>query len=745
MPKVFIRNYLIFTAILVMCVTGLGYILISGEREIDRSDEWVIHTHETIIESERLSTLIALMASAQRGYIISGDENFLNDYNERKAAISQHIANLSELAQDNASQQSRLEEMRQYFGRFAEQLEKTIQEGVIPLASRKALQDVENIKNLKADIFRINEAFLDEEYSLLNQRIRTVEHRKNQYFLTLLIGGGSAIILLMLFNGYLLRVQSKRSAAETALSEREEIFRLAVEGTNDGVFDWDLKTRKAFYSGQFSTLLGYEPFEIEPTIDAFEEKLHPDEKDDVLEHIELYIGGQLSEYSNVFRMQHKSGRWVWINSRARLLHNKNGEAVRMVGAHTDVSASKEYEQRLQEAKTKAEGANQAKSDFLAHMSHEIRTPLTTISGAAEILQKGNDNLTDKQKELLRVLNTSAISLKDLISDVLDFSKIENNEMDLEEKLFDLHAIFQQIISIMSVKAAEKSLDFKFIFDDVKDLQYYGDPTRMRQVLINLIGNAIKFTEKGEVTVKAYKEEISGTGLLRIDVEDSGIGIKEEHMDLVFERFKQADSSVSRKFGGTGLGLPISKKLANLMGGDLQVTSTFGEGSTFSLIIPLRTVEETEKEEKKTKTKKKKINDKLKSTIRETDKILLVEDYEGNVVVLSYILESMGIDFDVAKTGLEALNMWNENHYDMVLMDIQMPEMDGFTATKQIRKIEEEENIDATPIIGMTAHALVGDKDKCIEAGMDAYLPKPIVEVDLKATILKFLKEKRQAA
>lgn len=748
MPKLFIRNYLIFTGILVFSAVFLGFTLISGERQIEKSDEWIIRTHEAIIESEKLSALIAKMVSSQRGYLIVSDEKFLDEYEDRKAQFSRHLANLSELAGNNPSQQSRIEELRQNFSKLTGQLEETLAEhdSGDPESVRARLSNVESVKRLKEDMFRINEDFLDEEYDLLNDRIRAVEGRKNQYYVTLLVGGSVAAILLMLFNGYLLRVQSKRSAAENALSEREEVFRLAIEGMQDGVFDWNIQTADVFLSDQYSIMLGYEPEEFEASFESVFDRIHPEDQQQVKEYLDLYLDGKLSEYSNTFRMQHKSGRWIWVHSRGKLLFDKKDRPLRMIGAHTDISAAKEYEIRLQEAKIKAEAANRAKSDFLAHMSHEIRTPLTTISGVAEMLHKDVNDFDDKQKNLVNVLYTSASTLKDLISFILDFSKIESGEMVLDEEVFELRKTFEHVISIMAVKANEKNLDFDFDFDDVSDVVFKGDPLRLRQILINLVGNAIKFTDKGHVRVSASGVEKDGVNVLRIDVKDTGVGIKKEHIELIFERFKQADSSVSRRFGGTGLGLPISKRLADLMGGDIQVTSKPGKGATFSLIIPMREANDDEVDtQDMDEAKKHKINDKLKAKISDTDKILLVEDYEGNVVVIGYILEEMGIEYDTAKTGLEAVNLWRENHYDLILMDIQMPEMDGFTATKQIRYIEDEQGLTPTPIIGMTAHALVGDKDKCIETGMNAYLPKPIVENELKSMIIRFIDQKKKAA
>ncbi len=345
---------------------------------------------------------------------------------------------------------------------------------------------------------------------------------------------------------------------------------------------------------------------------------------------------------------------------------------------------------------------------------------------------------------MRTLNSSTQSLKELVSDILDFSKIESGELELEETPFGLQNLFEQVISIVSVKAHEKSIDFKFDYESVRRLRILGDRARLRQILINLIGNAVKFTDKGSVEVTTTRTAVNGETFLRIDVRDTGIGIDPKHFEMIFERFKQADSSVSRKYGGTGLGLPISLRLARLMGGNITVESTIGKGSTFTLIIPI----EQEEEIAELQTDQS-LNHLLSESIRERGgkekRLLLVEDYEGNIVLLSYLLDSLNCTYDIARTGLEALNMWKQTAYSLILMDVQMPEMDGFTATAQIRRMEQEKSLPRTPIIGMTAHALVGDKEKCIEAGMDSYLPKPIVEIDLKAKIAEYLDARKHVA
>lgn len=743
MDKVFVRNFFIFMVILLGAVGALGYFLIAGDRELDKTDQLIDRTYAVILEAEQIGSLIESILSSQRGYILTGNESFMERYDAKKASLSETIARLSELTKDNQAQQSRLDEIRRFTNDFTTRLEEraSIAESN---THPELLNGIDVVNGMKDNILRVNSAVLQEEYGLLDQRIELVEGKKSFYLTSLIVGMAVGTVILLLFNAFLLNAQRKRSRIAASLKQTEDRFAMAIDGTQDGIFDWDLETNKIFYSRRYFEMLGYDKGAQVGTPEESWELIHPDDADRVLDIVQKYVAGGLSEFSQEFRMKHNSGRWVWMQSRAKAIYDKHGAAIRMVGAHTDITHLKQEAEKLEAEKNQAEEANRAKSEFLAHMSHEIRTPLTAISGIAEIMMKRQDNLDDKQKQLINTLHNSTSSLKDLINDILDFSKIENGDLDLSEETFILGDLFESIISMMSLKASEKGVSFVFNYDATKDTDFLGDNMRLRQIVVNLIGNAIKFTDKGGVTVKADFEEREGRDFLRVDVADTGIGISPENFDLVFERFKQADSSVSRKYGGSGLGLPISRNLAQLMGGDIYLSSETGNGSTFSLLIPCKYADEKQGDNKAALEMGKKINEKLRATLTGEDKALIVEDYEGNVVVISYILDEVGINYDVARTGLEAVNLWKDHHYDLILMDVQMPEMDGFTATQEIRGLEKRKDMARTPIIGMTAHALVGDKDKCIECGMDAYLPKPIVEADLKKEIFHILDQKKAA-
>lgn len=735
---------IIFFALFVVFSTALlGYIFKIGDKGLEKSNLWVSQSYAIIEEAKDISILTEGMLSSQRAYILTGSKGFLNEYEMKKEIVFRHLKSLKALTESNPEQAQRFANIQKELGRYTYLLEK--KRNVINIFPNKSdlLEDVREINKVKEKIFLLNARALQNEYDLLNRRMTSVEKKKQSFYSTISIGGALVVLLVFAFNAGILWLMSRKSMAEKMLKDSQDRFVLATEGANDGIFDWDLQTDRVFYSKQFFAMLGVNQNSFVGTSKDFRKLIHPEDEPRVWQYIESYLHHELSEYSNTYRMKHASGRWIWVNSRAKAIFGRDGTPLRMVGANSDITYMKEYQEKLKEEKLRAENANRAKGEFLAHMSHEIRTPLTAISGVAEIFMRVSGNLDEKQKQLVRTLYTSTASLKDLISDILDFSKIESGEMELKEESFLLNDLFQEVMSIMSVQANDRGLVFRFNFGDLDGASFTGDKVRLRQVLINIVGNAIKFTEKGEVVVDVLKERSDTAVFLKLKVSDTGVGIAPEHMELIFERFKQVDASVSRRRGGSGLGLSISRNLVNLMGGDIEVQSELGVGSVFTVSIPWKCNEEGQEETDIAIGKK--VYDKVKATVSGEDRVLMVEDYEGNIVVVSYILEELGCHFDVARNGIEALDLWKANHYDIVLMDVQMPEMDGFTATAEIRRLEAERRLSRTPIIGMTAHALVGDKSKCIEAGMDAYLPKPIVEVDLKAEILKYLNLKAQKA
>ncbi|MGE3624647.1 MAG: response regulator [Bdellovibrionales bacterium] len=397
-----------------------------------------------------------------------------------------------------------------------------------------------------------------------------------------------------------------------------------------------------------------------------------------------------------------------------------------------LQAREEQASALQKAAENASAANRAKSEFLANMSHEIRTPMNVIIGLTSLLSQTNVPPA-KQKEFLNTLQLSAKSLLELINDLLDIAKIENESVELERIPFRLKTVIDEVINLMAIRTQEKDIELLVEFDPRCECDFIGDPSRLKQVLMNLVGNAIKFTERGAVTLKAELcgEPDSATCLVNIDVIDTGIGIPPEKVSAIFDKFLQGDNSITRRYGGTGLGLAITKRLVMLMGGAISVASELGAGSAFSVRLPLIKVSAAKVE---SRARGHMQPEYLSLHAGGIPTILLVEDYEANILVARSMLEQFGYNCDVARNGGEAVAMLEARRYDAVLMDVQMPVMDGYNATRAIRRNEQRHGLPHTPIIGVTAYALVGDREKCLDAGMDDYIPKPFHPDDLQKKI-----------
>ncbi len=404
------------------------------------------------------------------------------------------------------------------------------------------------------------------------------------------------------------------------------------------------------------------------------------------------------------------------------MRDRSGKIIGLCGIARDITDLKLVENELKRAKGEAEAATKAKSEFLANMSHEIRTPMNAVIGITGLLL--DTNPTSEQRMLIETIQTSGNALISIINDILDLSKIDSGKLKLEGRIFDLESCIDDSLELVAQSASEKSLNLSYRIDESTPRIISGDPTRLRQVMVNLLNNAVKFTETGEIHLFVDSKNYGKGYEIYFEVKDTGIGIPEDKIKNLFQSFSQVDASTTRRYGGTGLGLAISKRLVELMGGRIWVESIPGMGSTFCFTILSDQIVNSLSEAKEPSCRFETHLDRGQDrTLKDrTLNILLAEDNSVNQMVMLRMLKKIGHKADIAANGLEVLRALENSSYDVILMDIQMPEMDGLEATRIIRQRWPDHK---PKIIAITAYALNGDRERCLKAGMDDYISKPV--------------------
>jgi len=508
---------------------------------------------------------------------------------------------------------------------------------------------------------------------------------------------------------------SARKQSELLLAQERERLANIIEATHIGTWEWNLQTGATYFNERWAEIVGYTLDELAPiSIDTWLNLACPEDLPESESRLKRHFSGEVPYYDFDCRMKHKAGHWVWVHDRGRVVEwLPDGQPLRMSGTHEDISERKAAESELSSAKLAAEAASQAKSAFLANMSHEIRTPMNGVLGMAGLLL--DTDLSIQQREFAETIRQSGDILLSVINDILDFSKVEAGRMELEQVDFDLTGLLDGVAAVMALRPREKGIALSCSREPDVPAWVRGDPGRLRQILINLIGNAIKFTEQGGVTVSSSLVGVDERGIvLKFSVRDTGLGIPQDKIGRLFESFSQVDASTTRRFGGTGLGLAISKQLVELMGGQIRVQSIEGVGTEFNFTVILAAAEQGGAQT-------------AASNRIDNIKVLVVDDSASQREYLSKQLKTWGCTAVMAESGVEALHLLkhaaqNGQPFRLVLIDLYMPNMDGLELGQQIVAKPE---LGHPMLILLTAVGTRGDALRARESGFAGYLSKPL--------------------
>lgn len=731
----------IMAALSLLLLIGIslnGYFKI---QESEESNRWVQHTLEVMATLEELRTHVYELGNAQRGYVLTSKTVYIDSYKEASLKIEESIKKNRSHVSDNTQQVENLRKIEELIYKLKKYYQKTI----TLVESGKVNDAITIVSGGKGQLIldQVNKNFQEMqniEKDLLKIRLSDDREASQNASFIVLVGSLSAIAIVIWFIFFSYRQFKRKEQIQQELNQNLQIQKAILSSAAFALIATDKDGKITLFNPAAEKLLGYQDQEImgrdllifyQPEEVA---KLAHQLGKRYQERIPLgfdvlkYKANQGIIESDQWTYVRQDDSTVPVKMTLSPLADQQGEITGYIGIAYDISQQLDFEETLIHAREEALAGTKAKSEFLANMSHEIRTPMNAIIGMAELFKE--TELTEEQQKYVSIFQNAGSSLLVIINDILDLSKIEAGHFELDNHQFKLSSIVENAIEVMGVKAHQKHLEMIIDMEDDLHDCYIGDGNRLRQIFLNLLGNAIKFTKRGEVILTISRGAIleDKQRELIIEVLDTGIGMTEAEVSRLFQRFAQADSSITKEFGGTGLGLNITKKLIELMNGTIEVQSTKGIGTRFKVTIVLEEDPSTEDETSTHDFKNK--------------KFLIVDDTKTNRFILKRVLEKLGAITEEAEDGITALEMIKNNievqgsPYDMILLDCRMPDMDGFTVAE---KIIDQGNANNPMMMMLTSDNRPGDLARSKEIGIDAYLVKPFLKNELLQSIDKALK------
>lgn len=714
---------------LLLALALVGYHKIQGKEE---STRWVQHTLEVIADLEEINTTIYMIANVQKFYIISEDRNYQRYFSDYLSQLQQLQMRIRKKVADNPQQLDKLSEADARISSLLSYYGKTIQ--LVDLGQKsesvKLVNSGRGGKLLEAVNAQINDMKKDEQKLLAARLLNDRNARDNANALTL-IGAIGALVTLVAFMWIAYQENKVREEAQRELDRTSQVQRAILNAAAYAIIASEKDGKITHFNPAAEKLLGYSADEVRGQTSAI---FHdPAEVARQAEALSARFGTRIPVGYDVFvyradRGILESDHWTYIRkdgSRVKValtvsaLRDLEGKVTGYIGIANDITRQLEVESYLTQAREEALAGTRAKSEFLANMSHEIRTPLNAIMGMAELLNESP--LNGEQRKYVEIFQSAGTSLLNIINDILDLSKIEAGHFELDESPMKLSQVISGSVDIVAVKAHQKGLEL--IVDQQIDMHdfYHADGPRLRQMLLNLLGNAVKFTKQGEVMLKisSGRDQADGRKEVVIEVLDSGIGMTEVQIAKLFQRFSQADSSITKEFGGTGLGLSITQKLVSMMDGTIEVQSTFGIGSRFKISIMLKPTEV--------------LADSQEQVSINGLHFLIVDDNKTNRLILKKMLEHKGATTREAENGEVAWDVIqnDKKSFDMILLDGRMPKMDGFSLAEKILTTDHTKK---ALLMMLTSDTKPGDIARSKQLGVKSHLVKPILKNDLLLAI-----------